>query len=299
MYDLIIIGSGPAGQTAALYASRAGLKVLIIEKGAPGGKVFLTHKVENYPGYKSISGRELANLMQEHAVNFGAECIYGDVLEIKENKTVVTNMGTYEGRAVLIATGTENTKLEVDGEVRLNGKGVSYCAVCDGNFFKGKDVAVIGGGNSALEESIYLAGICNSVTLIHRRDEFKAESFIVKKFLEIENIHLELNSRALDFVGENKLETINVENIITGETKELHVDGVFIYVGLHAQVSQFANVIELDEHKSIIVNEHMETSVEGIYAAGDCTRKPLRQIATAVNDGAVAAQAIINYLNVQ
>lgn len=297
MYDLIIIGSGPAGQTAALYASRAGLKVLIIEKGAPGGKVFLTHKVENYPGYKSISGRELANLMQEHAVNFGAECVYGDVLEIKEDKTVITNMGTYEGHAVIIATGTENTKLEIDGEERLNGKGVSYCAVCDGNFFKGKDVAVIGGGNSALEESIYLSALCNSVTLIHRRDTFRAENYITKKFLEVENIHLELNSRALNFNGENKLETIDIENIITGEKKVLKADGVFIYVGLHAQVSQFANVVNLDENKNIIVDEHMATNVEGIYAAGDCTRKPLRQIATAVNDGAVAAQSVINYLN--
>ncbi|KAI0981409.1 hypothetical protein GJ496_010326 [Pomphorhynchus laevis] len=299
MYDLVIVGAGPAGQTAAVYASRAGLKTLLVEKGAPGGKVFLTHMVENYPGFESISGRDLASHMQKHALKFGAEYVYGDVLRVEadgDNKKIVTNMGEYITRAVILATGTENRQLGVDGEVEFGGRGVSYCAVCDGNFFKDQDVIVVGGGNSALEEALYLSDICKSVTIIHRRQEFRAEEFIVKNVLKRENIILELDSVVEKITGENKVNGVVVKNVITNEVKTLSGEGVFIYVGLIAVTNNFESLGVLDDFGNIKVDANMKTSIKGIYAAGDVTPKHLRQITTAVNDGAIAAQSVINDL---
>lgn len=298
MYDLIIVGAGPAGLTAALYASRAGVNTLIIERGAPGGKVFTTHLVENYTGTGKIGGRELASNMHKQAIEYGATYEYGDVENIiKENDIfkVKTNVNEYECKKVILATGTENRKLGALGEEEFLGRGVSYCAICDGNFFKEQDVAVVGGGNSALEEALYLADICNSVTIIHRRDEFRAESYIVNKVKEKSNIKFELNSQVKEIKGDQKVETIILENK-NQEVKEINVSGVFIYVGLIPLTVKFKNFDIFNEYDNVIVNSKMETSVKGLYSAGDINIKDLRQIATAVSDGAIAAQSVIEDL---
>ncbi len=298
MYDLIIVGAGPAGLTAALYASRAGVNTLIIERGAPGGKVFTTHLVENYTGTGKIGGRELASNMHKQAIEYGAIYEYGDVENIiKENGIfkVKTNVNEYECKKVILATGTENRKLGASGEEEFLGRGVSYCAICDGNFFKGQDVAVVGGGNSALEEALYLADICNSVTIIHRREEFRAESYIVNKVKEKSNIKFELNSQVKEIKGDQKVEKIILENK-NKEIKEINVSGVFIYVGLIPLTVKFKNFDIFNEYDNVIVNAKMETSVEGLYSAGDINIKDLRQIATAVSDGAIAAQSVIEKL---
>lgn len=298
-YDLVIVGAGPAGLTAAIYSSRAGLSTLILERGAPGGKVFLTHKVDNYPGYESITGRELSANMHKHALKFGATYEYGDVSEINdkgEYKEVVTNLNTYEARAVIIATGTKNRQLKVKGEEEFAGRGVSYCAVCDGNFFKNKDVAVVGGGNSALEESLYLADICKTVTLIHRRDRFRGEDYIVEKVKLRENINILYDTTVEEIIGEDTVSEIKVLDKNTGEERIINVDGVFIYVGLQPVTETIANDKILDEYKNVVVDDHMRTSIPGIYSAGDVIVKDLRQISTAVGDGAIAAQSVIEDL---
>lgn len=299
MIDLIVIGAGPAGLTAALYASRAGLKTIIIERGAPGGKVFVTHKVENYPGFESISGRELAQTMHKHALKFGAQYEYGEVIDIVdlgETKKVITNVNEYEAKRIIIATGTENRKLKIAGEEEFTGRGISYCAVCDGNFFKGEDVAVVGGGNSALEEALYLADICKSVTIIHRRDQFRAEDYIVENVLKHPNIKFEYDCIPKSFNGDEKLRSVTIENVKTNEQKDLEVAGAFIYVGLIPLTSSFKKLGIVNDHGSIEVDENLQSKVNGIYVAGDVRDKNLRQIATAISDGAMTAQNIINSL---
>ncbi len=298
MYDVIIIGAGPAGLTAAVYASRAGLKTLILEKGAPGGKVFLTHLIENYPGYDSIGGRELSSLMHKHALKFGAEYAYGDVEEIIDGpiKTVKTNMGQYQAKSLILATGMENRKLGAPGEETFAGKGVSYCAVCDGNFFKEQDVVVIGGGNSALEEALYLADICKSVRIVHRRDEFRAEQYVVYNVYARDNIILDTDSVVEEILGDDKVHSVKIKNVKTNEVKLENCTGVFIYVGLLPVTSPFESLGVLNEYGYIGVDHNMKTSLDGIYAAGDVIPKELRQITTAVNDGAIAAQSVVNYL---
>lgn len=299
MLDLIIIGAGPAGLTAAIYASRAGLETMIIERGAPGGKMFVTHSIENYPGFENVSGRELSQTMHKHALKFGATYEYGDVKEIVDlgsSKKVITNMKEYEAKKVIVATGTENKKLGAPGEEELQGAGISYCAVCDGNFFKGRDVAVVGGGNSALEEALYLADICNSVTIIHRRQEFRAEEYIVNKLKERENIKFILDSNVKSFNGTDKLESVTTINKFTNEETTTEVAGAFIYVGLIPITSPFNNLGIVDSRGNIAVNERLESNVKGIFVAGDVREKDLRQIATATNDGAICAQNVINDL---
>ncbi len=299
-YDVTIVGAGPAGLTAAVYASRAGLKTLIIEKGAPGGKMFVTHLVENYPGIESISGRELSGQMHKHALKFGAEYAYGDVESVEKNGeqnfTVTTNMNKYTTKAVILATGTENRKLGIKGESEFSGRGVSYCAVCDGNFFKGADVVVIGGGNSALEEALYLSEICNSVTIVHRRQEFRAEDYIVDNVKRRENIKLELDAVVKEINGDEVVTDVTVENVVTKEQKTIKTAGVFIYVGLIAMTSNFSELGILNPEKNIVVDKDMRTAIPGIYGAGDVIPKHLRQISTAINDGAIAAQSVINDL---
>ncbi len=299
MLDLIIIGAGPAGLTAAIYASRAGLDTAIIERGAPGGKMFVTHEIENYPGFENITGRELSQTMHKHALKFGAQYEYGDVKEIidlGETKKVITNMKEYEAKKVIIATGTENKKLGAPGEEELQGAGISYCAVCDGNFFRDRDVAVVGGGNSALEEALYLADICKSVTIIHRRQEFRAEEYIVNKVKSRENINFILDSNVKSFNGEGKLESVTTVNKNTNEETITEVAGAFVYVGLIPITSPFTDLGIVDERGNIKVDERLESNVKGIFVAGDVREKDLRQIATATNDGAICAQNIINDL---
>lgn len=299
MTDLIIIGAGPAGLTAAIYASRAGLEVTIIERGAPGGKMFVTHQIENYPGFEQITGRELSQTMHKHALKFGAKYQYGDVKQIIDEgdvKKVITNMGEYTCRKVLIATGTENRKLGADGEERLQGAGISYCAVCDGNFFTDCDVVVVGGGNSALEEALYLADICKTVTIIHRRQEFRAESYILEKVKNKANIKFVLDANVKSFNGEEKLSSVTVVDKNNGEEKEIVAQGAFIYVGLLPITSPFLDLGIVDSSGHIEVDERLESKKKGIFVAGDVRDKDLRQIATATNDGAVCAQNIINDL---
>lgn len=303
MYDLIIVGAGPAGLTAAIYASRAGLKTMILEKGAPGGKIFLTHLVENYTGFESISGRELAQTMHKHALKFGAIYKYGDVIKVEdagELKKVHANTGIateiFEARSVILATGTDNRKLGIKGEEELSGRGVSYCAVCDGNFFKNQDVVVIGGGNSALEEALYLSDICKSVTIIHRRQEFRAEAYVVDKVKLKSNITLELDCVCEEVEGVDKVESVIVKNLVTSEVKQIKTSGVFFYVGLIALTSNFNDLPILNDHGNIIVDQNMRTNINGVYGAGDVNEKHLRQVSTAVSDGSIAAQSVINDL---
>lgn len=296
MYDVIIVGAGPAGLSAAIYSSRAGLKTLILEKGAPGGKVFLTHQIDNYPGFDSISGRELATTMHKHSTQYGAKYEYGEVLEILDVdgiKKIKTNVAEYETKAVIVATGTENKKLGTKGEEAYSGKGVSYCAVCDGNFFSGEDVVVIGGGNSALEESLYLAKICKTVTIIHRRDEFRSENITIDAVRACENIKFELFTEVEEFIGDDVLNSVRVRNNKTNEIKEIPTKGAFVYVGL----KPISNILEkfdiLCENKNVIADKNMRTKEKGIYTAGDLNDKELRQIVTAVSDGARAGQSVI------
>lgn len=299
MLDLIIIGAGPAGLTAAIYASRAGLDTVIIERGAPGGKMFVTHEIENYPGFENITGRELSQTMHKHALKFGAKYEYGDVKEIidlGETKKVITNMNEYEAKKVIIATGTENRKLGAPGEEELQGAGISYCAVCDGNFFRDRDVAVVGGGNSALEEALYLADICTSVTIIHRRQQFRAEEYIVNKVKNKQNIKFILDANVKSFNGEGKLESVTTVNKNTNEETVTEVAGAFVYVGLIPITSPFNDLGIVDERGNIKVDERLESKIKGIFVAGDVREKDLRQIATATNDGAICAQNIINDL---
>lgn len=299
MLDLIIVGAGPAGLTAAIYASRAGLDTMIIERGAPGGKMFVTHEIENYPGFENITGRELSQTMHKHALKFGAKYEYGDVKEIidlGETKKVITNMAEHEAKKVIIATGTENKKLGAPGEEQLQGAGISYCAVCDGNFFRDRDVAVVGGGNSALEEALYLADICKSVTIIHRRQEFRAEEYIVNKVKSRENISFILDSNVKSFDGTDKLESVTTVHKDTGVETVTEVAGAFVYVGLIPITSPFTDLGIVDERGNIKVNDRLESNVKGIFVAGDVREKDLRQIATATNDGAICAQNIINDL---
>lgn len=261
--------------------------------------MFVTHEIENYPGFESISGRELSQTMHKHALKFGATYEYGDVKEIIDNgdsKKVITNMKEYEAKKVIIATGTENRKLGAPGEDEFQGAGISYCAVCDGNFFKERDVAVVGGGNSALEEALYLADICNSVTIIHRRQEFRAEEYIVNKLKQKENIKFILDSNVKSFNGTDKLESVTTVNKITGDETVTEVAGAFIYVGLIPITSPFTELGIVDERGNIKVDERLESNIKGIFVAGDVREKDLRQIATATSDGAVCAQHIINDL---
>lgn len=300
MKDVIIIGAGPAGLTSALYTSRAGLDVMILEKGAPGGKVFITDEVENYPGFSRIKGRDLANQMKESALAFGATYEYGDVEHIEPQTdgtyVVKTNMDEYQTRSVIIATGMVNRQLGITGEVEFQGKGVSYCAICDGNFFKNEDVVVIGGGNSALEEALYLADICKTVTLIHRRDEFRAEQYTINKVLDKENINILYDTVGEEIIGDEVVNGLVVKNVKTNERTTLDVKAVFIYIGFIPMTSYFDNLGITDENHNIKVDSNMRTSRPYIYGAGDVINKELRQITTAVNDGSIAAQAAITDL---
>ncbi len=300
LYDVIVIGAGPAGMTAAVYASRAGLNVLMLEKGAPGGQMVNTYEVENYTGFEKISGPDLSMKMFEHTQKLGVQYAYGDVIGLVDEgktKVVLTDSYKYQTKAVIIATGTINRRLNAKGEDKLAGRGISWCAICDGAFYRNKDVVVIGGGNSAVEEALYLSGICRKVTIIHRRDEFRAEKIAQERVAASEKIVFELDSVVESFNEINdKLGSVTVKNVKTNNTKDILCDGAFIYVGQDPVTSMFKNVISLNKNGYIITNDKMETNLLGIYAAGDVTVKDLRQIITATNDGAIAAQNALKYI---
>lgn len=301
IYDIVIVGAGPAGMTAAIYARRSGLSVVLLDRGAPGGQMFTTHEIDNWPGTPKVSGAELSKNMMNHAKDLGAEFAYGDVRQIQvesEIKRIVTTMGEYLGRTVLVGTGTKPRVLGIKGEVEYAGRGVSYCAVCDGAFFKDKNIVVVGGGNSALEEGSYLANIGKKVTLIHRRQEFRAEQALVDAFKAKENTSFILDSVVEEIQADEEgfVNKVQVKNVKTGEVSELSTDAVFMYVGLDPINEPLRDLGVLSETGYARVNSKMETKIPGVFAAGDIVEKPLRQVVTAVSDGAIAAKAIHEYI---
>lgn len=288
MYDIIIVGAGPAGLTAALYAGRANKKILVLEAKAYGGQIVSAHEVSNYPGIQSISGIDYATNLYNQVIDLGVEVKFETVLSITDDKEVTTNKEKYQAKAIILATGAENRKLRIENEEELVGKGVSYCATCDGNFYKGKDVAVVGGGNSALEDALYLSDIVSKVYLIHRRDEFRGEAKLISDIKKKENIELILNSNVTKINGTDKVESITVNN-----EKEIKVDGLFIAVGQEPKNIIFKDVIDVDDKGYIIAIDEVHTNKKGIYVAGDAREKLLRQLTTAVSDGSIAATVAI------
>ena len=292
MYDIIIVGAGPAGLTAAIYARRANKKVLVFEAKTYGGQIVNANLVENYPGFKSISGFDLATNMYNQALAMGTEFKFEMVKKITKEKEVITDNGTYQAKAIILATGAENRRLNLPEEVDYIGRGVSYCATCDGNFYKGKDVAVVGGGNTALEDALYLANICNKVYLIHRRDTFRGEDKYLEQIKLDNNVELILNSNVIDLNGEERLDSIVVKNN-NDEVRTINVSGLFIAVGQQPKNELFADVVELDEKGYIKAVDEVHTNVSGIYVAGDTRNKELKQLTTAVSDGSLAATIAI------
>lgn len=300
IYDTIIIGAGPAGMTAAVYTSRGNLSTLMIERGIPGGQMANTEDVENYPGFESILGPELSNKMFEHAKKFGAEYAYGDIKEIvdgEEYKTVKAGSKEYKGRSVIIAAGAEYKKIGAPGEKELGGRGVSYCAVCDGAFFKNKELVVIGGGDSAVEEGVYLTRFASKVTIVHRRDKLRAQSILQARAFDNEKIDFMWNKTVKQINEENgKVGSVTLIDTVTGEEEDFKTDGAFIYIGMLPLSKPFENLGITNEEGYIETNERMETRVEGIFAAGDIREKTLRQIVTATGDGSIAAQSAQHYV---
>lgn len=299
--DVIIIGAGPAGLTAGMYCARFGLKTLIIEKLLPGGQAIKTYRIENYPGFADeISGIDLINAMEQQTKKFGAEIITSEVQAINLNpdgKICVTPYQNYTASAIIIATGNTPQKLPVANADFYVGKGLSYCAICDGPFFKDRTVAVIGGGDSALAESIYLASLASKVYIIHRRSEFRASKILQDRIKNIPNIILVLNSVVNQIVGENKVEALKIKNVLTEQIQELPVNGVFVYIGFMPNSDFVKSLVAVDENGYIITDENLSTNIPGIWAIGDVRKKSLRQIATAVGDGALAAYEVYKFLN--
>lgn len=300
MYDTIIIGAGPAGMTAALYAARSNLKVALLEAGIPGGQMNNTADVENYPGYALISGPELAEKMFEPLENLGVEHVFGHVQRIEDqgdSKKVITEDEVYESKTVVIATGAFHRQLNVPGEAEFNSRGVSYCAVCDGAFFRDEDLLVVGGGDSAVEEAIFLTQFAKSVTIVHRRDQLRAQKVLQDRAFVNEKISFVWDSVVEAIHGDDRKVTgVTFKNIKTGETSQADFGGIFIYVGLDP-VSEFVADLGIrDESGWIVTDDHMKTSVAGIYAIGDVRQKDLRQITTAVGDGAIAGQEAYKYI---
>ncbi len=299
MYDIIIIGAGPAGLTSAIYARRASKNVLVLEAKSYGGQIINTLDIENYPVEAHISGFDFATKLYNQAKDLGAEVVFEKVVDINDKgdiKEIVTTKNTYTAKAVIIATGSENRKLGLENEDKLVGKGVSYCATCDGAFYKKKTVAVVGGGNTALEDALYLADIASKVYLIHRRDEFRGEDSTVKLLKEKENIEFVYNSNVTKINAEERVTSIEVTNK-DGSVKTIDVDGLFVAVGRIPENQNFAKLIDLDEAGYIKAGEDCLTNVAGIFVAGDNRIKEVRQLVTATSDGAIAATNAVKYIN--
>ena len=300
IFDVVIIGAGPAGMTAAVYTSRANLSTLMIERGIPGGQMANTEEVENYPGFDHILGPELSTKMFEHAKKFGAEYAYGDVTEIidgEEYKTIVSGKKQYKTRAIILSTGAEWKKMGIPGESELGGRGVSYCAVCDGAFFKNKNLIVVGGGDSAVEEGVYLTRFANKVTIVHRRDKLRAQKILQDRAFANEKIDFIWNSTVKEIhEKEGKVGSVTLVSTVDGTESQVETDGVFVYIGMVPLTAPFKNLGIVNEAGYIVTNEKMETSVAGIFAAGDVRDKTLRQIVTATGDGSIAAQAVQHYV---
>lgn len=299
-YDVIIIGGGPAGLTAGLYTSRARLRTLLVENGLFGGQMTTTELIENYPGFpQGVSGEELSRLMEEQAKRFGMETISDEVLEVsleKDWKRVKTYDGDFFCRALIICTGTEYRKLGVPGEERFKGRGISYCATCDGAFFRDSRIVVVGGGDSALTEALFLTKFVKELTIIHRRDALRATKIYQERALNHPKIKFLWNSVVQEIKGDEVVRSVVVKNVKTGEVIEMETEGAFLFIGLMPRTQFLRGLVDMDESGYIVTNENCETSIQGIFAAGDCRRKLLRQISTSVGDGATAAFAAEKYL---
>lgn len=300
IFDTIIIGGGPGGYTAALYAVRAGFSTLVIEKLSAGGQMATTSSIENYPGFvEAVDGFDLGEKMQQSAENYGSQTLLAEVTSLELNqkiKKVVTSEGDYFAKTVVISTGASPRELGIDKELELVGRGVAYCATCDGMAYKGKAVAVVGGGNSALEEAIFLSKICKKVYLIHRRDKLRATKSYLDKLTQLKNVELVLNSNIAELVSDKKLTGVITKNTITKQEKLIECDGLFIAIGRIPNTDLVKDTLQLDNQGYIVADESTKTSVPGVFAVGDVRTKILRQIVTATADGAVASKAIEEYL---
>lgn len=301
MYDMLIIGSGPAGMGAAIYGVRAGLSLAVLDRSPiSGGQVLTTYEIDNYLGLPQISGGEISQKFREHADSLGVNFVTANVTSIedkKDCKIVHTEEGDYEAKTLLLATGATHAMLGVKGEMQLTGMGVSYCATCDGAFFRKRTVAVVGGGDVAVEDAIFLAGLCSKVYLIHRRDSLRAADSLQKKLMSMENVEILWNCEVKEIQGEDMVEKILVYHNQDDSQSEIEVNGVFIAVGIHPNTELYQGLVEMDEQGYVLADESCKTTVDGIYAAGDIRKKALRQIITAVADGANAVTSTQNYLN--
>ena len=301
--SIAIIGGGPAGLAAGIYCSRGGADVKLFEEMFPGGQIVKTHKVENYPGLTGgPDGYALAAALEKHAAEFDLPVVYGSVNDLKlteKEKTFTVNGEEYAADAVILCMGAGPRKLGRPEEDRFVGSGVSYCATCDGNFYRGKDVCIVGGGDTAVSDALYLSGLCSKVYLVHRRDQFRAAATLVDRIRRAENVELVLDSTVVGLSGEDRLSAVTVENKFTKERRELSVNGLFVAVGILPRTELIEGQVALDESGFIVTDKYMQTSVPGVFAAGDIRNTPLRQVVTACADGAVAATKAIEYVGMK
>ena len=301
-FDVIVIGGGAAGLTAGIYLSRAKLNTLILNEGAVGGQMVLTHEIANYPGIEKISGYELARNMKSQAQKFGCRIksnIKITSLDLKEEikKVTVNHNDVFTSNAVIIATGGKSRMVGAKGEKEFKGKGISYCATCDGDFFQDKEIIVVGGGNSALEEAVSLTKYASKVTVLHQFDHFQAFEYYVNEAKNNSKIDFIMESKIIEFIGDEKLSYVKIQNQRTKEISEMKIDGVFIFIGYVPNTESLEGIIELNESKEIIVDKNLMTNLQGVYAAGDSIQKRYRQVTTAVGDGTIAALGAAEYIN--
>ena len=300
MYDIIVVGAGPAGMTAAIYTRRASKTVLVLEALSYGGQILNTPDIENYPVEAHISGFDFSTKLYEQTKALGAEFKFEKVVGIREEnglKVVETPKNRYEAKAVILATGSENRKLGLEGEDKLTGRGISYCATCDGNFFRKKTVAVAGGGNTALEDALYLSDLAEKVYLIHRRDSFRGEDAYVERLKEKANVEFVYNANVTRLIAEKRLTAIEVTDKLNGSIRTIELDGLFVAIGRVPENQNFADIIKLDDSGYVMAGEDCHTSCEGIFVAGDNRTKALRQLVTATADGAMAATEAVKYIS--
>ena len=303
VYDMLVLGGGPAGYTAALYAARAGLDVVVIEKICPGGQMATTDIIDNYPGFDTgIDGMELGMKMMAGAERFGAKSAFAEITEVELSapiKRVLTTDGEYLGKTVVITTGASPRPLALEGEEGLIGRGVHYCAHCDGRFYKGKTVMVVGGGNSAASDALYLSGLCKKVLLVHRRDTLRATKIYHAPLMQAQNVQFYWNSAVTGLVASKRLDAVMLTDLVSGKTEQVTIDGLFISIGRCPATELFKHQLALDAQGYIMADESTKTSIDGVYAAGDVRTKTLRQVVTAAADGAVAAHYAEEYLAMQ